>query len=190
MRTHDEKLMESSYKKVYVKENHTTLAHEPLLIWLAKRVGSNVPQDYSHRNLLLRLLKNLISNEQKRKKSKTPIAPISTAQVAITPDSFPSNSTVPQLKKESVEEEAWKLLKDAVTPEELAEVETPKNSEQSEIIYKSSEVISKIFQTLIEKHGMKAYETKDVMDLVMDLYRATYREAIEQVENQNKIWNK
>ena len=119
MRTHDEKLMESFYRRVYVKENISNI-QEPILIWLTKRIGSNAAQDNEYRPLLLKLLKKLISKEQKRKVSKTapvnagvPIK-ISTAQVPITPDSFPKAA----LKAESFEH----LLKESLSTEELEEL--------------------------------------------------------------------
>jgi hypothetical protein len=193
MRTHDEKLMESSYKKIYVKENTQLSTDEPLLIWLAKRVGRNVPQDYNHRNLLLRLLKNLISNEQKRKKSKQAPIPVSTASVPITPDSFPKSATAPVLSKESMEEKVWNLIKDSVSPEEMARIEpqemegtTKSELSDTNTSYSTSDLISQIFQTLIKKHGMRAYETKDVMDLVMELSRTARQDASEDA----KIWQK
>jgi hypothetical protein len=130
MRTHDEKLMEGAYRKIYVKENVSSI-QEPILIWLTKRIGSNAQQDNEYRPLLLKLLKKLISKEQKRKVSKnsSPVAAgipvkISTAQVPITPDSFPKAS----LKKESFEN----LLKESLTPDELEELFT--DSEESESV--------------------------------------------------------
>jgi hypothetical protein len=127
MRTHDEKLMESFYRRVYVKENVSNI-QEPILIWLTKRIGSNAAQDNEYRPLLLKLLKKLISKEQKRKISKT--APvnagtplkISTAQVPITPDSFPKSA----IKAESFEY----LLKESLTAEEIEDLFT--DSEESE----------------------------------------------------------
>lgn len=185
--------MESSYKKIYVKENTQLSTDEPLLIWLAKRVGRNVPQDYNHRNLLLRLLKNLISNEQKRKKSKQAPIPVSTASVPITPDSFPKSATAPVLSKESMEEKVWNLIKDSVSPEEMARIEpqemegtTKSELSDTNTSYSTSDLISQIFQTLIKKHGMRAYETKDVMDLVMELSRTARQDASEDA----KIWQK
>lgn len=130
MRTHDEKLMEGAYRKIYVKENVSNI-QEPILIWLTKRIGSNAPQDNEYRPLLLKLLKKLISKEQKRKVSKTtPVnagvpLKISTAQVPITPDSFPKSG----VKTESFEH----LLKESLTAEELEELFiSDSDSEESE----------------------------------------------------------
>lgn len=96
MRTHDEKLIE----QIYLKEN----VEKPLYMWLSERLGKNLPEDEWQRPLLLKLLKNLIKDEQNalkgRKKvlPKMPLTrPTSTANVDITPDSFPKSS----LKKES-----------------------------------------------------------------------------------------
>ena len=120
MRTHDEKLMESFYRRIYVKENVSNI-QEPILIWLTKRIGSNAQQDNEYRPLLLKLLKKLISKEQKRKVSKSSPttsasipAKISTAQVPITPDSFPKAA----IKAESFEH----LLKESLSTEELEEL--------------------------------------------------------------------
>ena len=119
MRTHDEKLMESFYRRIYVKENVSNI-QEPILIWLTKRIGSNAAQDNEYRPLLLKLLKKLISKEQKRKVSKNAPAnagvpiKISTAQVPITPDSFPKAA----IKAESFEH----LLKESLSIEELEEL--------------------------------------------------------------------
>lgn len=127
MRTHDEKLMEGAYRRIYVKENVSNI-QEPILIWLTKRIGSNAAQDNEYRPLLLKLLKKLISKEQKRKVSKSAPAPtgiplkISTAQVPITPDSFPKSG----VKAESFET----LLKESLSPEELEELFM--DSEESE----------------------------------------------------------
>lgn len=127
MRTHDEKLMESFYRRVYVKENVSNI-QEPILIWLTKRIGSNAQQDNEYRPLLLKLLKKLISKEQKRKISKSSPTPtgiplkVSTAQVPITPDSFPKSG----VKTESFEH----LLKESLTPEEIEDLFT--DSEESE----------------------------------------------------------
>ena len=185
--------MESSYKKVYVKENTQLSSDEPLLIWLAKRVGRNVPQDYNHRNLLLRLLKNLISNEQKRKKSKQAPIPISTASVSITPDSFPKSATAPVLSKESMEEKVWNLIKDSVSPEEMARIEpqemegtTKSELSDTDTSYNTRDLISQIIQTLTQKHGMKAYETTEIMDLVMELSKVARKEGAEDA----KVWQK
>lgn len=184
MRTHDEKLMESSYKKIYVKENLQTVAHEPLLIWLAKRIGTNVPQDYGHRNLLLRLLKNLISNEQKRKKDKKAPIPISTAQVAISPDSFPQSSTAPTLSKESMEEKVWKLIKDSVSPEEMAriepqEIEGTTKSEYSDMDMEENtlDLISRIHNLLVNQYKLKGYETQPIMELVTQVAQQARKES-------------
>lgn len=184
MRTHDEKLMESSYKKIYVKENTQPVAHEPLLIWLAKRIGTNVPQDYSHRNLLLRLLKNLISNEQKRKKEKKAPIPVSTAQVTISPDSFPKSSTAPTLSKESVEEQVWRLIKDSVSPEEMARIEPQEiqdttKSEYSDMDMEEStlDLISRIHNLLVNQYKLKGYETQPIMELVTQIAQQSRKEA-------------
>ena len=122
MRTHDEKLMESFYRRIYVKENISNI-QEPILIWLTKRIGSNAPQDNEYRPLLLKLLKKLISKEQKRKIKKPSLtmpanipAKFSTAQVPITPDSFPKTA----IKAESFEH----LLKESLTPKEFEDLFT------------------------------------------------------------------
>lgn len=94
MRTHDEKKMEASYKGVYIQENVVS-PDKPLILWLSERLGRDLAIDEYQRPLLLKLLKKLISDEQKRKTGKKPAAPslpISTAQVSISPDSFPKNS--------------------------------------------------------------------------------------------------
>jgi hypothetical protein len=88
--------------KTYLKENAT--AEKPLYIWLSERLGKNLPIDEYQRPLLLKLLKTLIKDEQsalKGKKKKLPTSvttplnnkPISTANVDISPSSFPPNSS-------------------------------------------------------------------------------------------------
>lgn len=117
MRTHDEKKMETSYQEVYIKEN-ATASDKPLILWLSERIGKNLASDEPNRPHLLKLLKNLISAEQKRKRGKVqakPSMPVSTAEVSINPDSFPKSSTV----KES------KSLKDAYQKVYLQEAEDP-----------------------------------------------------------------
>jgi len=96
VRTHDEKLIE----QIYLKEN----VEKPLYMWLSERLGKNLPEDEEQRPYLLKLLKNLIKDEERslkgRKKTmpKIPLTkPMSTATVDISPDSFPKSS----LKKES-----------------------------------------------------------------------------------------
>lgn len=118
MRTCDEKKMETSYKKVYVQEN-VTPSDKPLILWLSERLGRDLAIDEYQRPLLLKLLKKLISDEQKRKTGKRPVKPalpISTAQVSISPDSFPKNSAT---MKES------KSLLDAYQKVYLKEEEDP-----------------------------------------------------------------
>lgn len=100
MRTHDEKLIE----QVYLNEN----VEKPLYMWLSERLGKNLPQDEWQRPLLLKLLKNLIKDEQnalKGRKKKLPTSitaplnrPVSTASVDISPSSFPKNSSVREAK--------------------------------------------------------------------------------------------
>lgn len=100
MRTHDEKLIE----QVYLNEN----VEKPLYMWLSERLGKNLPQDEWQRPLLLKLLKNLIKDEQnalKGRKKKLPTLitaplnrPVSTASVDISPSSFPKNSSVREAK--------------------------------------------------------------------------------------------
>jgi hypothetical protein len=114
VRTHDEKKIE----QIYLKEN----IEKPLYMWLSERLGKNLPQDEPQRPLLLKLLKNLIKDEQSalkgRKKvmPKMPLTrPVSTASVDISPDSFPKSS----LKKES------KTLRQAYQNMYLKEEEDP-----------------------------------------------------------------
>lgn len=110
----DDKKIESSYKGVYIKENASPM-EKPLILWLSERIGKNLPADETNRPQLLKLLKNLISAEQKlkrKKKEPTINRPISTAQVSISPDSFPKNSSP---VRES------KSLKDAYTKVYLKE---------------------------------------------------------------------
>jgi hypothetical protein len=87
--------------KTYLKENTST--EKPLYIWLSERLGKNLPMDEFQRPLLLKLLKTLIKDEQhalkgKKKKLSSSITaplnrPVSTANVDISPSSFPANSS-------------------------------------------------------------------------------------------------
>lgn len=96
--------------KTYLKENVN--GEKPLYIWLSERLGKNLPIDEYQRPLLLKLLKTLIKDEQnalKGKKKKLPTSvtaplkrPVSTANVDISPSSFPTNSSRVQAESKTL----------------------------------------------------------------------------------------
>ncbi len=116
MRTRDEKIIE----EIYIKEN----IEKPLYMWLSERLGKNLAEDEWQRPYLLKLLKTLIRDEEKGMKGRKKTMPkmpltksMSTANVDITPDSFPKNSTT--IPKES------KTLTQAYMKVYLTEEEDP-----------------------------------------------------------------
>lgn len=164
MRTHDEKLIE----QIYLKEN----VEKPLYMWLSERLGKNLPEDEWQRPLLLKLLKNLIKDEQNalkgRKKvlPKMPLTkPMSTAMVDISPDSFPKSS----LKRES------KTLTQAYQNMYLKEQEDPseyqskfyddryKNydgvKEEFKVIYQNEEYYVDVAYDIEENYDEGDYDT-------------------------------